>query len=271
MNKYRIFTRCIQVMLLLTSTALSGGPGVFTGGIDGTLRSGIASHGTSSVRRNPAAVRDTNGISILLSVNPSPFGLPALTDGDALIQWRQGTTGIGLSASTIGFPLYRETTGSFHFSMEGRRDIRLGISLSANHAAIAGYGSRTAFLLDGGILWQYHPDILFGVTVRNVNGGSWDGEDDLPREIGAGTALQVTDGLVLLMDFVKDLRYPVEFRSAMRYSPIDGFRFEAGMEGSRSLSAAVSMRWTDLDLSVGTSRHPVLGFSTTLQVILDLQ
>lgn len=275
MNKYRIFIRTIQVMVLASLRTFGGDPVVIpsntVAGIDGALWIGLAAQGVTSVRTNPAAVRSAEGVSALFSVTPTPFGLSPLTRYDGILQWRTGTTGIGTSVTSSGFTLFREFAGTVHFSTEGNRDLRLGIALTVDHAAIAGYGSRAALLLDGGILWQYQPGLMFGLVVHNINGGHWEGEDDRPREIGAGAAVHVTESLCLLADLVKDLRYRKEVRCALRFLPVTGIQLEAGMEGNRMLSAAITLQWNDVNCSISTSRHAVLGYSTALSMMMDLR
>lgn len=251
---------CLLCPAARAQTALDGGPrAAALGGAQTAL---VAS---ASGRANPASWATLPGRAVTF-FTAEPFGLSALrlASVDLAEPARWGTLAAG--ARVFGADAYREThlhVGAARgFRAGSARRINLGLRLRLHHVAIPGYGQASALAATAGLLVEVAPFIHAGFEAVNLHRPSLAGHDELPRTLSLGLAVQTAPSLRLVLDVVKDVRFPASVRAGVEARAADVLTLRAGAASAPAcLTAGAGLRLGRLAVDVAAERHEALGWS----------
>lgn len=199
------------------------------------------------------------------------YGLPELTDVAAAIVY---PTKIGVFAG-----------GAHHFGKvftktririaykNGWHDFHYAISINYNHIKQGGgYGSLGAIGINIGLAAKITEELWIAAKATNINRPKYgttinDIDEDLPRNLSIGFSYRLSGIALFTADLVKDVNFPISFRSGVEVKIIDGLKARAGIT-TKPLTFAggfgYSAKHWGVNLVLQKHENPVLGFSPGL-------
>lgn len=219
---------------------------------------------------NPAMLRP-RGISASF-YGGRYYGLPELTDLAAGLSFGRGSHSWAVGLLRYGDDRFHDTR------------LRSGYAISLGVLSIGtavqyrlmgfggGYGSLGMISVDGGVSVRISEDLILGsrinpVYVHAVRGIAADTE----QEMALGMSYRFAEVASFSLDAVKDLRYPISFRSGMEYRPLKVIVFRAGFSTEPEIfSGGIGLILGSIRINAGVQRHWLLGLSPGMDVGLDL-
>lgn len=197
------------------------------------------------------------------------YGLSELADVAATLSYPTQWGVVSGGVHTYGFELYRET--SLQLSWMYRYDkLKSAICIHYDHIAFPSpYGSDGSLGFDVGILFPLSEKLDIGAMATNLNRPAV-GVDaqKRPRLMSIGLAYKPLDKGIILIDILKDVRYPIATRVGVEYPLVDALVMRAGV-GSRPVNttfgAGFSIKQWQINLSA--ERHQELGWSPGIDVV----
>lgn len=221
---------------------------------------------------NPAGLPFDRGTLSFFGVQY--YGLPELTDMAASITLPAGTGALGAGFHRYGFELYRETNVRMGYKNRVKR-FNFGLALHFRHLALGGgYGSYWALGIDLGFTAQITEMLWLASSATNINRpkfGTWEGSE-LPRSFQAGIAYGLSERVLMTMELVKDVRFPVAFRGGFEAGLLRHLFIRMGVTtGPETYSAGIGYGNGNWNCNIAVQRHqnPVLGFSPAIDFSLN--
>ena len=221
--------------------------------------------GAASGWANPASWATLPGRAVTFFA-AEPFGLDALrlasADGAEPLRW--GTVAAGVRV--FGSEAYRETHLHAGFARGVRagsaRQIALGLRLRLHHVSIPGYGQASAAASTVGALVELAPGLYAGFEGRNLHRPKLAGRDELPRSLALGLGARLAPRFQVLVDLVKDVRFPLAVRAGVEARAADALTLRAGAASEPArLTAGLGFRVGRLAADIAAERHEALGWS----------
>jgi hypothetical protein len=190
-------------------------------------------------------------------------GIAEITDMAAAFSYN---TAIGTMATGIhryGFNLFSENRfllgyknhlGNFHY----------GASFVYAHVNQYGsYGSAGAIGVNIGLAAEVFGGLWFGARATNINQPAYgDTDETLPRELAAGISYRLTPETIAAAELVKDVLFPISFRSGVQVEMITSFYARAGITTQPETYSLgfgyMAERW---DVNIAVQQHNPLGLS----------
>lgn len=227
----------------------------------------------ASATANPAAWATRGGGTLTLFATQA-FGLSALRLASLhLVQTtRFGTVGGG--ARTFGFAAYREVhvqAGYAHgFRLGTTRRFYAGVGVRYHRLRIDGYGSAGTVGLALGGMAALRPGLWAGFRATNVHVPRLGGYEALPRTLALGMAYTPSEALLVVLDVMKDVRFPVSVRAGAEVWPVTAvaLRVGAATEPAR-ITTGLGLRLGNLSADLAAERHEALGWSPAFSVALS--
>src|SRR6056297_985055 len=200
------------------------------------------------------------------------IGLSEITDmaAAATVQTKAGTIGAGVHR--YGFNLFHENR--FLLTYKDRRDkFHYGLSVSYNHVFQGkDYGSAAAFGLNLGLAAEITESFWMGARATNVNQPSYgDTNEELPRELAAGLSFQPSSSAQITAEIVKDINFPLSFRTGLEFEIFTSFFTRAGISTKPSTYAFGfgygTERWA---VNFALQQHNPLGMSPALDLSIRI-
>lgn len=198
-------------------------------------------------------------------------GISEITDlaASAVFSTRLGSFGAGFHR--YGFDLFNRT------------DIRLGYKkqFSSIHSGMSvsysvvqqsgGYGSAGAIGLNFGIAAQILQTLWFAARATNINQPSYGNSDEnLPRDLAIGISYSPAQRVLLAIDAVKDVRFPLSLRAGSEFELIAGFFARAGITTNPQTYAGGFGYTTDgWQINFGVQQHMPLGLSPAVDMTVN--
>jgi hypothetical protein len=226
-----------------------GGTGV---GLSGDLR---------AARVNPAACAGLRHVECAWDVTPGLFGFPEMRRFEVAAGIPWGTAVIPLFVSQFGSDLYREWRESTGAGLLVTPALRVGFLLHGCHLSIRGYGSAWSVALDAGLQWDPIPELTVGCAAANLHGAKIGASGDpLPRSLSAGIHFHPVEEGRLLLDIVKEPRFPAEIHVGMEYTLLNLLALRCGLVNDPSLlTGGIGVHWQMLEADYALTLHDVLG------------
>ncbi len=222
-----------------------------------------------AIFENPAMISDEYKSVSFFAIRY--YGLKELTDVAAAVAY---PTKIGVLAA--GAHHYGKIFSKTRIRVAYKnswQDFHYGISVNYNHIKQGGgYGSLGAFGINIGLAAEITDDLWiaakatninrpkYGTTLNNIN-------EDLPRNLSIGFSYRLSGVALFTADVVKDVNFPVSFRSGVEVKIIDHLKARAGISTEPITFAGgfgyVAESW-GVNLAVQRHENPVLGFSPGL-------
>lgn len=235
-------------------------------GLNGAFTS--LSDNSLAVFYNPAGLGQISFREISAYYGPSQYGISeistaALTYTEAL---DFGTFGIGLK--TYGFELYRESELTLSYGNNFGKKIFLGLNLNYYDLTIQNYNSASSFGADIGGLAYLTGFLKWGFFAGNIT-GSKIGESDqrISQIYRTGFTVQPETDLNMILEFEKDVKFPLSFRGGLEYFVNEYVDLRAGI-GTQpdSFSGGISLNYNILQLDYAITNHQDLGMTNQISV-----
>jgi hypothetical protein len=198
----------------------------------GRANTGVAvQNGAASMSLNPAAAFTSQKIDVVFSC-AKLFGLQVrFTNAACKLQVRNLT--FGCLVELLGNQKYSENCFHFSGSIKVLRKFYFGGSLRYGRIDIANYGSAATVMVDAGTLVRLSDSIMWGTCIQNLNNAViGPGKEELPQLMKTGFACRPNDHLLLALELVKDLCFPVDFRCGVESSIVKNLTLRAGIGSS---------------------------------------
>jgi hypothetical protein len=195
-------------------------------------------------------------------------GISEITDMAASLTYSTNLGVFGGAVHRYGFNLFNENRflaayknrlGKFHY----------GGSISYIYVNQGGqYGSAGAVGFDLGVAAEVTPDIWFGARATNINQPAYGPTDeDLPRELAAGISYYITRSALITTEIVKDVMFPVSFRTGVEFEVLTSLYARAGFTTQPETYSFgfgyLADRWS---INFGLQQHNPLGLSPALDL-----
>lgn len=194
------------------------------------------------------------------------IGISEITDMAATVNYQANWGTLGVGVHRYGFNLfnenrflagYKNNLGNFHY----------GASVSYTHVFQGGnYGSAGAVGIDLGLAAEVIEGLWFGARATNINQPSYgDTDEDLPRELAAGLSYQLSEEALVTTELVKDVMFPVSFRSGLQFEVITSLFARVGVTTNpETYSFGFGYQTDSWDVNFALQQHNPLGLSPAL-------
>ncbi|MFA6456820.1 MAG: hypothetical protein WCW40_08365 [Bacteroidota bacterium] len=267
MHQYKIFIFLIQVILiaqpLISGFERTSQPTqVFSRGM-----SGSALYSAENIWLNPASIARISSMRTTVFYSPSPFQLEQLSNYGLIISRAFPFAAMAVGFSSFGFSLYRESTGSLFLGALINDEFAAGIGWNLYHLSIEHYGSSINGVLDAGMIYSLSEQFNISLVIQNVNGASFDGEDDIPRVLISGISYALTERGIVHVDIVKDVRFPLAYRAGFNVRLHENIVVNAGTRTDSSLlCGGIGIVVSDWQVDYGIASHAELGVTHSLGI-----
>jgi len=165
----------------------------------------------------------------------SYFGLKALNKYHAAIAIPYRPLWGGLSISRYGDQQYNETFLGLGIAHK-IRNVSLGIKADLFQLQVSEERTIHSFLLSFGGQAELSKELSFGAYIHNGNQARIrkDFDERLPTLMKLGILWKPSSFLHLSMEAEKEVRYPINWKAGLEYSPVKGFRLWTGINSSPS-------------------------------------
>lgn len=195
-------------------------------------------------------------------------GISEITDIAATLttQTRFGTIGAGVHR--YGFNLFNENRFLLAYKYNLDR-FHYGASVSYTHIYQGGnYGAAGAIGFDVGLAAEITEELWFGARATNVNQPSYgDTNEELPRELATGLSYFLTPEALVTAEIVKDVMFPLSFRSGLQFEIIQSLFIRAGITTKpETYSFGFGYQASSWEVNFGLQQHNPLGLSPALDI-----
>lgn len=200
------------------------------------------------------------------------YGFAELTDiaSYSSIRTKFGITALGFHR--YGDNLFNETRARIGYKNEWE-NLHVGLAITYNHIAFGGpYGSGGAVGFDIGLAAQVIPQLWIGAKSTNINKPVYHfsgNVEDIPRDISIGFSYMLEERALLLMDVVKDVRFPVSYRGGLEVFVIDNLKGRIGVT-TEPLTYSFGMGYGKdfWEVNIAIQQHQLLGMSPGLDLLI---
>ncbi len=230
-------------------------------GLNGAYTS--LSNNSLAVFYNPSGLGQMKYREVSVFYSPSPFGLSdistaALTYAEPL---KFGTLGFGIR--TYGFDLYRETNAILSYGNNFREKIFYGFNINYYNLKIQNYNTASAFGADIGAMAYITDFLRWGFFAKNISGTKIGASGEkLAQVYRTGLNAQPRNDLNMILEFEKDVKYPLSVRGGMEYSVNDFVDIRAGVGTEpTSFSGGLSIYYNNFQLDYAIYNYKDLGIT----------
>lgn len=197
-------------------------------------------------------------------------GIAEITDMAATVNYQTNFGTLGLGVHRYGFNLFNENR--FLLAYKNRlNNFHYGGAISYTHVFQGGnYGSAGALGFDLGLAAEVIDDLWFGARATNLNQPAYgDTDEELPRELAAGFSYQLSTFALATAELVKDVKFPISFRSGVQFEIISSLFARVGVSTKPSTySFGFGYETTRFEVNFGLQQHDPLGMSPALDLAL---
>ncbi len=269
MRQYKVFGFFIQVILFVhcsfcgferTSQPTSAFARAF---------SGTALYDYDNLWLNPAALSNDSSFQSSVFYSPSPFQLDQLSNYGLITIHRFDFLNVGVGLNSFGFSLYRESTVSITGGTMITESFGAGMSVHLCHLIIEGYGSSSSGVVDLGAIYSVLDDINIGISINNLTGAAFGGEDDIPTVFLSGVSYRMAENALANLDMIKDVRYNTAFRAGFEFSPHEIVVIRGGTQGQPSrLFGGLGITIVPFQINYAVATHSELGLTHSIGITI---
>jgi hypothetical protein len=244
--------------------------------MQGGARAGALGQATTALaadawsHANPAgrAAVDRRAISLVASEG---FGLAELRLSALALVFPTPIGTFAGGAQSFGYDAYRENRvrAGFarRFAIGPSRHLLVGLDVVYYQNRIEEYGSASAVGLTVGWLAPVIPGLHAGFCMSNVNAPSLAEGEELERSIAIGFMYHPIPRMRVLIDAIKDVRFPLSFRAGLEVQPVSLLFLRAGVATEPvRFSTGVGVHLGVLNADVAAERHELLGWTPGVSV-----
>ncbi|MGM0589720.1 MAG: hypothetical protein ACQETE_14955 [Bacteroidota bacterium] len=224
-----------------------------------------------AVFANPASIEETHTRGSFYGVRY--YGFSEITDMAASISHpiseKWGVVSMGFHR--YGFDLFQEQHIRLGYAHRWKK-LRAGVGLNYAHMRIENYGSAGTVGLDLGLMGEITENLTVGSHITNINRAKLgEAEEELPRILTIGVTYEPGSSVLVTVDAVKDVRYPIAFRGGTEIQLIEQLYIRGGVSTEPvtfSLGLGyIAQRWS---INIAAQRHQLLGISPGLDLSVRL-
>jgi len=225
-----------------------------------------------SIYYNPAGLSRVKNLSAGIYYSPAPFGLSELANGSAVVAKKFNFGGLGFSASTYGFELFRENKISFAYANEFFPDVSIGLKLTYNSLSIKNYGNDYSFGFDFGILSRLSENFQLGFSAKNINRPTYGvNKEKLSQQFSGGISYKPVQNILLAAEIEKEVRYPFNFKFGIEYLPVKFFALRTGYNTEPSnYFAGIGIFYGNFNFNYSFISNNYLGFTHSFGIDFNL-
>lgn len=219
---------------------------------------------------NPGALGDVNEFTAGLSYE-NRFLLKELqSQGFAVaVPLKVGVISVG--GQLYGHQQFRTYKAGLGYSMKLSDKFFAGVQLNYLGLRLPeNYGSANTMTGEVGIYAKITDDWKIGASVFNLGRAKLSefADDRFTTMMRLGTSYSFSEKVLIALDFEKSLDHPVRIKTGVEYEVVNNFRLRGGFATAPiELSAGIGYEWKQLQLSVGSSYHQILGWSPNFALI----
>lgn len=174
---------------------------------------------------------------------------------------------VGIAFHRYGFELYHEQHLKVGYAYRWK-NLRAGIGLNYTHMRIERYGSAGALALDLGLLAEITEQLTIGSYVTNLNRAKLgQAEEELPRQLSIGAAYTPVNSVLVTVDAVKDVQYPLAIRGGAEIELFENFKIRGGISTEPvTFSLGLGYGTEKWGINLAAQRHQLLGISPGLDL-----
>ncbi|MBT28078.1 MAG: hypothetical protein CMO01_00345 [Thalassobius sp.] len=228
-----------------------------------------AFYSNSSVFNNTAGITKTNCLTTISSFQTKYAGQFNTCGIGVIFPIQQGK--LAFSALRFGDKLYNEhkISAAYAFDLDG---ISLGFKTSLLQINATGYGSYFTPTFDFSIITQLSENLWLGGTANNFTQSgirTAEREEKLASELTLGISYQPISKVILNVDAVKSVEFPLSVRVGFQYELTKNFIVRTGITGlEQNYHFGTSLKLKKIICDYALSSHPFLGLSHQLSFCL---
>lgn len=203
--------------------------------------------------------------------NPSVLGVSEISTAAFTFAEPMKFGTLGLGVKTFGFDLYRETSFVLSYGNNFRNKIFYGLNLNLYNLKIQNYNSANSFGVDFGAMAYITGFLKWGFFAKNLSGAKiGESKQRINQVYKTGFTVQTGNDFSLILEFEKDVRYPLSFKSGLEYNVIDFIDFRAGI-GTQpaSFSAGVGINYDMFQIDYALLKYNELGITNQGSVTIN--
>lgn len=176
----------------------------------------------------------------------------------------------GFTGNYFGNNEYKETQAGLAYGRKVTNKLSAGVQFNYFSIHTNGYGNTGAVNIEGGMLLQLTPQLIFGMHAYNPTSVSFgkDREERLPSVYTGGLGYEASDKFFCALEIKKQEDLPVSVNAGMQYQFNQQFFARAGMTSGNSVfyfGAGVQLK--DFRIDATASVHPQLGVTPGLMLL----
>ena len=201
------------------------------------------------------------------------FELSALNFALAKNYNKLGT--FGFVMKKFGFSQFNEFMAGLVYAKKLSNSFSAAIQFDYFNTSILGYGNKSTFSFETGLLYKLSNQLTIGIHVTNPFPITFVDDQDIPTIINLGVKYKVSDYLNIYGEFEKHINYNFYLKSGIEYSPIDIFTlyfgFRNDFQNSSDFSLGFKYKFNDkINIELSTLYNLTLGLSPTVGFNYDL-
>lgn len=255
------------IMCLQSNYAQNGAPnlaGARGAGMGGT---GLNFHDVNSVFLNQAGLAKVKSTSATVFAERRFLNSPIQSLAGAVAYPTDFGT-FGLTLQNFGIAEFNEQKVGLAYSRNLFDNFRLGIQFNFLNTQIQDYGSKGIFTFEIGLQVDLLPDLQLGLHAYSPMQIELIEGETIPTIYSAGIAYLASEKVTVNAELVKDIDYPIRFRSGVEYQMLDQFYFRVGMATAPTLvtlGIGVVLE-NGLTVDVASSYYQFLGISPSVGI-----
>ncbi len=170
----------------------------------------------------------------------------------------------GLSANYFGYSLYNETKIGLAYARKFGNKFTIGIQFDYMRFFIAENGQKNIFTLEAGFQYKPWKVLTFAAHIYNPIPYKMDKvfNERLPTIVKLGVGYEPSPKVLLAVEYEQDINYKPQFKGGIEYRPIKYLHLRTGVQTTPfTFSFGLGTNVKGLSIDVGSSYHPVLGFT----------
>jgi hypothetical protein len=175
----------------------------------------------------------------------------------------------GFVIKKFGFSQFNEFMAGIAYAKKLGNSFSLGLQFDYFNTSISGYGNRSTFSFETGIMYVISNQLTIGVHVTNPFPIKFIDNQDIPTIINLGTKYKISDYLNIYAEFEKHINFNFYLKSGIEYAPINIFTLYLGFRNDFQGSADYSLGFKYLfnekiNIELSTLYNLTLGLSPTV-------
>ena len=218
---------------------------------------------------NQAGLAYLNGMSINLGYENryQIFELSALNFAIAKRFNKYGT--FGMVMKRFGFSQFNDFMTGIAYAKKLSNSFSIGIQFDYFNTTITGFGNKSTFSFETGLMYILSNKITIGVHATNPFPISFIDNQDIPTIINAGIKYKISRYLNIYGEFEKHINFNFYLKTGIEYSPINVFTlyfgFRNDFQNSSDYSLGFKYKFNDkINIELSTLYNLTLGLSPTI-------